>query len=209
MPIITLVEAKTLLQISGSTYDSLINMLIPIVETAVADYCNNHFIDSYKSINGILPTVYTYSNTVEFLNSDNSYNDTQNDLTILNFKVGDIVRFYNSLHNDNFYTISSIATSKIVLDSLRTITDDDTSNTIITARAIFPEPTKLTASHMIKFNLQKYGVLFKGEKIDDYSYSRSEDLEYGYPKGIMNQLNCYRSMMLKEVPYNLIYYRNE
>src|SRR4030066_112153 len=56
--VITLSEAKTLNQISVSTYDTLINMLIPIVEDSICNYCNNHFVDSYKSINNILPTVY-------------------------------------------------------------------------------------------------------------------------------------------------------
>lgn len=45
MAVISLEYAKTLLQISGTTKDLLIEMLIPIVEDNIKEYCNDDFLD--------------------------------------------------------------------------------------------------------------------------------------------------------------------
>jgi hypothetical protein len=209
MPIVTLTEAKTLLQISGSIYDSLITMIIPIVEEKIIDHCNNHFIDEYNSHLGILPSVYTYGNTFEFINSDNSINNADKDFTTMNFKVGDNIRVYNSIHNDRTFTISSIAANKIVVDSINTVNDEDLDNTIVIAKVTFPASLKITASQMINWNLKKHGVYFKSEKFDDYLYTRDDELVGGYPSAIMDGLTDYCSAYLKQIPFNLLYIRQD
>jgi hypothetical protein len=206
MPLINLNQAKTLLQINVSTYDTLINMLIPIIENEIVEYCNNEFIATYESLNGIMPTVYMYSNTMYFTTLDNSLNDDTEDFTTKNFKTGDVLRVYNSLHNDRMYTIISIATHKIILDSINIVNDESSGNTFVVARVDFPETLKFTASRMIKWGMQKYGF-FKQEKFDDYSYTRDEKLVKGYPESIISGLNDYRSLYRKTIPSNILYYR--
>jgi len=206
--VVTVNNCKTLLQISGSTNDALIKKLIPIVESKIINYCNNEFIGTYESRLGVTPIVYTYSSTISFLNSDNSINDTENlDFTALNFNVGDSVRIYNSLSNDKPLTIESIAADKIVFEDVNTIKDEIAGNTIVMARIDYPAEFELIASLMVKFNLLKYGVLFKSEKFDDYSYTRDDNLIDGYPGSIIEGLNDYRSMYLKTIPFNILYYR--
>lgn len=205
--IISLTETKTLLQITSSAYDSLINMLIPIVESTIVDYCNNEFVDVYNAINGILPTVYAYLSTTSFAASDNSINDSSEDFTTKNFKANDSIRVYNSLHNDKSFTISSVAAHKIILNSIDTVKDESAGNTIVFCRLAYPLALKFTASQMIKWGLQKQGILFKSEKIDDYSYTREDNLIMGYPSQIMSTLNDYRSLYKKTIPFNLLYYR--
>lgn len=46
MAIITLTEAKTLLQITDTSKDDLITALIPIIESDIREYCNANFQDS-------------------------------------------------------------------------------------------------------------------------------------------------------------------
>ena len=207
MPILTNKEARILLQNNNVDYQ-LLNMLIPIVENAIVGICNNEFIDTYQSLNGIMPTCYTYSNTIYFQKSDNSINDDTNDFTQTSFKSGDIIRVYNSINNDKMFTISSLAAHKIIIDSdYYTINNEDVGNTIVFARVSFPDEFKLIATQMLKFNLQKHGVLFKSEKIDDYSYIRDVNLANGYPADIVAGLYDRRSVYRKTIPYNTLYYR--
>ncbi|OGS41376.1 MAG: hypothetical protein A3K77_06375 [Euryarchaeota archaeon RBG_13_31_8] len=207
--VITLSEAKTLNQISVSTYDTLINMLIPIVEDSICNYCNNHFVDSYKSINNILPTVYYYSNTCSFDNTDNSLNDSAVgfDFTTLNFKITDTIRIYNSISNDGPRTIKTISAAKIILESLNTVYDEIEGNTIVIARVTYPQTLKLVAASMVKYLMVKQTPGFKSETLYSYSYTKESDMVGGYPKGIMDQLNDYRSIYLKTIPFNLQYFR--
>lgn len=208
--IITLSESKTLNQISVSTYDTLINMLIPIVEQAIVGYCNNEFIAEYKSINNLLPTVYHYSNTCTFVNSDNSINDAGGiDFTTLNFKVGDSIRIYNSISNDGARTIKTIAATKIILETIDTVYDENSGNTIVIARIDYPKMLKIVAAQMVKFLLIKQSPGFKSESFDDYSYTKESDMIGGFPKGIMDGLNDYRSIYKKSIPFNLLYIRQE
>ena len=208
MPLISLSEVKTLLQINVSTYDTLILMLIPIIENEIIEYCNNEFIGTYESTQGIMPTVYTYSNTMYFTTLDNSLNDDTEDFTTKKFKVGDVIRVYNSLHNDRMYTITSIATHKIILDSINTAYDESAGNTLVIARVDFPQKLKFIAARMIKWGMQKYGF-FKQEKFDDYSYTRDEKLINGYPESIISGLADNRSLYRKTIPYNILYYRQQ
>lgn len=207
MPINTLAEVKTFLQISASTYDSLITSLLPITENAIINYCNNHFIDTYKSLLGITPTVYMYDDAFEFINSDNSLNNSNLDFTTYEFNVGDNVRVYNSLNNNKVFKISSIAANKIIFDSGITVIDEDNDNNLVIGRVKYPDDLKLIQSDMIGWRLEQKGRYFKSEKIDDYSYTRDDKLIAGYPQGIMDQLNEYRSIYLKQIPSNILYYR--
>lgn len=209
MPILSTSEVKTLLQISVSTYDTLIGILLPIVEEAIINHCNNHFIDTYEGILGTTPTVYVYGNTFEFINSDNSVNNTDKDFTAMDFQVDDNVRVYNSLQNNKVFKIATIAATKITFDTDITIKDEDNDNTVIIGRVLYPEPIKLVAADMVGYKLQKRGKYFKSEKIDDYSYTRDEKLVNGYPQSIMSQLDDYSSVYLKQIPMNLLYYRQD
>lgn len=205
--IITLAQLKTLLQITSSTYDTLINALIPIVEEQICEYCNNDFIDEYESLNGILPVVYFYSTEFYFATTDNSLNNTTDDLTTLDFKAGDTIRVYNSIQNEGILTIKSIAAHKIIFESVNTVNNESAGNCIVIARVKFPKTLQLTASQMIGYNLKKQTAGLISESIDDYSYTKDKDFINGYPKSIMDGLNDFRSLYKKQIPYNILYYR--
>lgn len=211
--VITVDDCKTLLFISDSTYDAFIKKMIPKIEASIVKHCNNEFVDRYNSIDGVLPVVYFYSNEMYFQNSDNSLNKDDGGFSATNFKVGDSVRFYNTLHNDYCYTIETIADTKIVFEDVNSIIDEDTDNTIVFARVTYPDEVEIVASEMINYKIQnsKIDRTLKSEKFDDYSYTNfsGNELVNGYPKSIMEGLENYCSMFLKTIPYSTLYYRQE
>lgn len=200
--IVTLSKVKTLLQISGSTYDTLIKSLIPIVEENIVDYCNNYFIDYTISYNGIkIPKVYMYNNDMEFVNSTNSIDNSVTDMTSYDLNVGDSIRVFNSKFNNHTFTIASISTGSIVLEDVNSV-KSESGNTIMIVRLEYPTPLEITAAQMIKFNMNKITPGMTSESIDSYSYTLG-DTKGGYPKLMSNMLNNYRKLYKERIYENL------
>lgn len=209
--VITVTNCKTLNFITGSTYDSYIKLMIPKIENTIVKHTNNEFVDRYEGIQGVMPVVYFYSNEMYFQNSDNSLNLDAGGFSATEFKTGDSVRFYNTLHNDYCYTISSITDTKIIFEDVNSIIDEDNDNTIVFARVTYPDEVEMVAAQMIKYKIdsQKIDRTLKSEKFDDYSYTNfsGEEMILGFPKSIMEGLDNYCSMFKKTIPYNTLYYR--
>lgn len=203
--IVTVDNAKTLLQISVSTYDTLIKKLIPIVENKIVNYCNNEFISIYEAVNGIMPTVYVWGSEISFNSSTNRITDEGETIDFSNFRDGDSIRVYNSLHNNGPLTIEEVTVNYLLIDDTNTLVQEEEGNTIIIARISWPADLELVAAQMIKYNMQKQGY-FKQEKIDDYSYTL-DDIVSGYPRSIMQGLTDYVSAFYKTIPTNTLYYR--
>lgn len=183
--IITRSEVKALLSISSVDYDSFIDLNIPMAEQAVCDYCNSDFIDKQFD--------YFSSSAVSFINSNNSINLTN----IGNKKIvaNDTIRVYGSLRNDQVFTVDTVNTNSLILNSIDTITDEDEGEGIFISKVKYPVPLKFIVSKMIKYNIDRLtkeqGV--KSEKIDDYNITYEDNVN-GFPTSIMNQLNVYRQL---------------
>lgn len=200
--VITLSKTKTLLQISDTSRDSLIESLIPLVEQAIVDYCNNYFIDEDVSLNGIkIPKAYMYNNDLQFVNSTHSIDNSVSDLTSYDFNVGDSIRVFNSKFNDQSFTIESINSGSIVLDDINTV-KNESGNTIMVVRLEYPKPLEIIAAQMIKFNMAKITPGMTSEHIDSYSYNLGETGN-GYPTMIMKGLYNYRKLYLTRSYENL------
>jgi hypothetical protein len=104
--IITRAESKAFLKITDNDNDSFIDLNLPIIEQIICNYCNTDFIDMNFD--------YFVSTTITFNSDDNSINMTN----IENKKlvVNDSIRVYNSLRNNQTFTIDSISTDKIILN---------------------------------------------------------------------------------------------
>lgn len=175
--IITLSEVKTLLQI-GSSYDTLINALLPIIEDQIIDYTKNNFTKGDGIVKSTL-SFYTHSITDSTLGFDTTY-----------WKPGQSIRVDGTDDNDGTYNIDSVSTSAIiVLEDLITETE---GNPIQIRKVQYPKGLKLIASDMIKFNLStsKAGSGIKSESIDDYSVTFDE-CKNAYPMRIWQSLNKY------------------
>lgn len=185
--IITRTEVKSLLQITNTDNDSFIDLNLPIIEQVICDYCNTDFIDKQFD--------YFSSNTITFIASDNSINlsGIENKKLVAN----DSIRVYKSLRNNQSFTISSVDTGKIIVDSLDTIIDEDENEGVYITKINYPKPLKLTASKMLNFLIadldEDKTPGAKSEKIDDYSVTY-EDNYQGFPMSIMKALNTYRQL---------------
>lgn len=185
--IITRSEAKALLQITNTDNDSFIDLNLPIIEQVICDYCNTDFIDKQFD--------YFSSGSISFISSDNSINLTgiENKKLVTN----DSIRVYKSLRNNQSYTIDSVSTSKIIVNSLDTIIDEDEGEGVYITRINYPKTLKLTASKMLNFLIadldEDKTPGAKSEKIDDYSVTY-EDNYQGFPISILKALNVYRQL---------------
>lgn len=196
--IITRAEAKTFLGLSDTTYDTFIDLNIPMVEETICKYCRNDFID----------TVFDYfvSSAIEFINSDNSINLTN----IGNYKLvsGDSIRVYRSLRNNQTFTIHSVDTNKLILSDIDSVTDEDEGESVYVTKITYPRNLKLTASKMLKFLISEMSdnnnLTVKSEKIDDYSITFDRDNYFmGFPIGIMSPLNEYRVPYYKDLFFKM------
>jgi hypothetical protein len=185
--IITRTEVKTLLD-NSNLNDSLIDSLIPIIEQVICDYCNQDFFqDNFD---------YVSSNDISFINTDNSINMTN--LNDYKFVANDSIRVYGSLRNDGPFTISSVTTDKIIINSINTIVDEDENESIFITKVKYPVSFKFIAAQMIKYNIDnkkiKAGVL--EEDIDDYRYKLSVAAN-GYPTNLVSGLKTHRTLYKK------------
>ncbi|MGD9276513.1 MAG: hypothetical protein PVJ67_05050 [Candidatus Pacearchaeota archaeon] len=183
--IVTVTEVKNLLQISNSTYDSFIKIMIPIVENVICDYCNKDFTDRNY--------VYFSSNTISFTGSTNEINFTG--IGNKQLVENDTIRVYGSLRNDNPYTVQTVNDNSIVVNDVNRLIDEDEGEGVFIARIKYPTPLKMVAAKMIKYDisLSEKEVGVKSEKIDDYSITYDDKI-MGYPSHIMTQLNDYRTL---------------
>jgi len=183
--VVTLSEVKSILQITSSTYDTLISMLIPLVEQSIIDYCNNDFID--ENFNYILSTA------IKFNSSDNSIE--LSGIESMGLVANDTIRIYGSLRNDSAYTISSIATpNKLILNTINTLITEDENKPVSLVRIKYPITFKFTAAQMINVSIQKTvqpGLI--SETIDDHTMV-FDKLINNYPSTLMSSLNNYRSL---------------
>jgi len=210
--IATLTEIKALLGITATTYDTQIKSYIPVVEEAICGHCRNDFVDYkanvYTGINEIV--VYASKATLSFVKSTNSMNDSDSGLAGLNFKAGDSVRVYNSIHNDQIFTIKTVAAGSIVFEDVDTVNDEAAGTSILVVRLAWPKDLKDVVANMIKFKLdKKVNMALKSETFNDYSYTTADQKEYinGYPRSIMAGLKNYKCMIKKSFPLAALYDR--
>lgn len=185
--IITRTEVKELLRINNNDSDSFIDLNLPIIEQIICDYCNTDFIDKQFD--------YFSSNAISFIASDNSINLTN----IGNKKLvaNDSIRVYKSFRNNQSFTIDSVDTDKIIVNSIDTIKDEDENKGVFITTINYPKPLKLIASKMLNFLIadldEDKTPGAKTEKIDDYSITYEGNYQ-GFPMSIMNSLNTYRQL---------------
>jgi len=183
--IATRTEIKTLLKITDSTYDALIDMQIPIVDQTVCDYCSNDFLD------------YNYNS---FASTDFVFSAVDNSISLSGIGskklvANDTIRVHRSLRNDGLYTIDNVSTNKIIVNAINSVYDEDEGEGVSIYRIKYPIPLKMIAARMIDtlLNRDEVSIGTKSEKIDDYSITY-EDSFQGFPMSVMSALNTYRNL---------------
>lgn len=169
MAIITTATVKTLLQISGSTYDSLIATLIPIAESMFLKIRGIEFFQIEGDITS---------------GSANIENLSVTDMDKL--RLGD--RVYNS-NIDGKITVIDLDDSWIVtLDTNATGSEDNAE------MIVYPRGYEYPLSKIIEYMMNKdSGTGYRSENIGNYSYTKFGK-GTGIPLDIANMIERYQSM---------------
>jgi len=186
MAIITTSEVKTLLQITATATDSLIDTLIPVVTSDIHEYTNNYF-QNYKT--KVESSTFVFSASARTLTSDYDFADDYG------YATGQDVLISGSLKNNGVHTISSASDNTItfVATSMSTIADEDSNARTTIVKMEYPKAIKLVVARMINFHLQVNKDNVKSESISRYSVTYSNDLMFnGYPKSIISGLDRWK-----------------
>ena len=190
--IITLSQAKALLQITNTTYDTVIQSLIPIVQDDAIRYCNTAFQDnSIFSEGSALATVRGDPDTI-----------TDSESNWINYGfLGGMTVYIEGGGGTNMaaFDVASVAAGTLTLTSVNQLIDQDIDdadaqpfNILRVSRINWPAGIELPAAQMVWFqvkNIKRDDV--KSERIDDYAVTYG-DSQASYPDRILQSLNKYR-----------------
>ena len=196
--IVTLAQVKALLQITGTSYDTVIQSLIPIVEDDVIRYCNQAWQDRYIYSEGtVLATVRGDPDTIT---------DSESDFVKHGFLAGMTVYLEGGTGtNMGAYTLDTVAAGTLTLESVNKLIDQDIDDTdaqpmgsLRVSRINWPRGIELPAAQMCWFHVKNGkpdDVI--SERIDDYAVSYLGGGQQGgsqmqYPGRILSGLNKYR-----------------
>jgi len=194
MPIITQAKVKTLLQIDGTTYDDLIDELIPIVQDFIVDYCNNSFKDT---------NVHLTASTISFADTDpDTILDSVSGFVDAEFSADMEIVVEGSDHNDGMYTLDTVAAGTLTLIEADELVTEAAGNTITITKVEWPKGLWGTTAQMIGYNIartQEFKSLgVSSESYGDYSRSYAIVGESGgYPMNILGGLKPYRKIGFK------------
>jgi len=190
------IEIKSFLSITSTSQDNLIDMLIPVIESDVREYCNNGFRDD---------KVYVISATINF-----THNSTSADVIGIDdgfvdsgFLSGQTVQVQGSYNNDGFYDIESVSSTSLTLYSSTSrpyfdeLVDEDEDLNVCITKVNYPKALKLVVADMINFKLEKKDYSIQSETVARYSVtfnSKGTDVSNGYPKALMSGLNRWKNV---------------
>ena len=181
--IITLTQAKALLQISGTSQDSLITALIPEAESKYLQIRNYSFmqikgtlLNGDKTVSNI--SLYPYSALTDYEIYARSIVSFLNRMDYL----------YNSANSiDNYVANIDIDNNTIEIDTAASTTVSDVVFTI------YPHGSKMTAAKIIQYLMQKNSMNgLRSETVGSYSWSKSDvSNPYGVPDDIFKSIKRY------------------
>jgi hypothetical protein len=186
MAILTLAEAKAFLKITDTDADrdAQITAFIPAVEDDIAAICNTRFRNTSVSFSGDI-TITGVSTTYTLTCSDGGISDVA-------FAVGDYIDLEDSDRNDGYYTIATLADTAVTMTEAL-ITEDE--KVLVFYLIQWPEAVRMIAARMIAYQLDMIGSAgISSEHILDYSYTRGEGTDLGYPVPIIKALQRFGHM---------------
>ena len=184
MALLTLQEAKDILQLDD-TLDTTIIVLLPLlINQVVYSICQNRFIN---------PKVTMTSSTLTFSGSAGTIVDSQSQFILEDFytlKQDFVVG--GSLYNDGLYEAATVSAATLTLD-LSTMTkgfkDEAEGEYIEVKQVVFPDDLKLTTAKWLNYILNKSNLQgVKSESVLSYSVSYINDV----PPDVLREFRYYR-----------------
>jgi len=198
MAIITTDKVKTLLQISGSTYDTLIAELIPIVQNFIVEKTNNRFTVKnrrkiYRSQSYLLTEkegVYIEASTIAFNNATPAtITDSDSNFLDQGFPASDIdIDVVNSKRNDDIYAVDTVEAGTMTLKTGEELLSEEAGNLVTIYLVKFPKGLWSTVADMILWKMDKKRFLKSWSLAD---YSKTMIGEGGYPQKLLDELKPY------------------
>lgn len=183
--LMTTAECKSLLNITTTTYDSLIDTYIPFVWKDITRYTNNNYVQRKLSSYQL---VFSTNKTIT-IEATSTYDFTKE------FLAGDTILIDNSYLNDNFYTLSTRSTHVLTVnESINAENSTDYQITSYIYRCSIPDEVKLIASKMVLFNIQNTTTVDGGIASESYggysvSYRDNGNPQFGlYPQALLSGL---------------------
>lgn len=183
--IITLTQAKSLLQISGTSKDTLITALIPEAEAKYLQIRNWPFMQIQADI---IADDCTLSNILlyPYYQEKTEYYGTEEYSTAAHLERMEYL--YNSAYSiDNYITEIDKIYNTVELD---TAPDTTAAGVIFT---VYPVGSKFTAAKIIGYLMQKTSMNgLKSENVGSYSWSKGEiSNPFGIPDDIFKSIKRY------------------
>lgn len=174
-------EVKQILQITASTFDTVIESLLPIINKTITKYCKTDF-ESQKVI--LTSDELVFDSTAKTITdgiTDSNFQD-------MNFYDGDFILIEGSIRNDDIKEVKTVSENIITLADTETLTDEDSGQAITISKIVYPEDLKLAFAEIVKStldvnrlsNIQHFAVA-------DYSVSYFNSNMSDFAKGILNQ----------------------
>jgi hypothetical protein len=184
-------EIKTLLQIADTTYDSLIDTLLPICQGHIFAYTGSHFGVIPINAAGLKMSGLT---ALTFAAADDSITDTAAGLPV--FAVGSDIAIRGSQLNDGQYTVKT-STASVLTVNESLIDEGYISGQDVTIYLCkFPSSLKLIMANMIGFHIQNRDAGVVSESISGAISTTYSDDGGDYPDGVKKALNKFRVVRL-------------
>jgi hypothetical protein len=184
--ITTRTQIKTLLQITDTSKDSLIDELLPIVQDEILDYCNSHFAGAAKTTENL---DYCAGDTVTFTAATKTITDSAGGMP---FIAGQNIYITGSYYNNGHYTVVT-ATSDYITVSEAVI--NETAGAPVDILLVnFPKALIMIMTDMVGYKLSGKENGVTSESISG-AISTNYAAEIGsYPETIFKGLNKFRKV---------------
>lgn len=174
---ITLADIKGILNITDTSQDALISLLIPLKFQEVSDYCNNRFIDysgGYVESEGVTLTAGADAVKDSIVIPNNEFFEAK-------FYSGGDIYVNGSASGNNGFKVADIVTDNtLTLNTIGEFTNETASDYYITIhKVLIPKSLYIPFAELINKQLNNKGLFEKSETLPGgYSVTYKTDVEF-------------------------------
>lgn len=187
MALLTVTEAKAILNITVSTWDTQLGILLPFVQDQVVFSLTQNTFSH--------PTIRMLSTTLTFSNSGLTIIDSDAQFVINNFRTGLDILVSGSLYNNTLLEIDTLTAGTLTCTFVNLVNQalvDEAEGEAITIKALeFPKNLKLTTARWLNYLIQKDNLKgIKSESVMSYSVQYLNEM----PKQIKDEFASYKKL---------------
>ena len=184
MAIVTATQVVNYTDISTSASTVLASGLIPVVQDRINDYCFNQFVSE---------DIYL-TDSMTFTAAAGTIAATASFVTA-GLVADDEIYLYGSYRNDGYYTIASVTTSTITIESTESVVSELSGASILVSLVQWPAALAYVAAQMVKYDYDDRKTRAAGltsQSLGPRSESYGNAGTFGYPEEILGMLDQYR-----------------